>query len=48
MVSHEPRDARAVADVTILVAEGRALPPVATERLFADPPPALRAYLGPG
>jgi thiamine transport system ATP-binding protein len=46
MVSHEPRDALRIAPQTILVAEGRAHPPAPTDALFADPPPALRAYLG--
>ncbi|BAQ71379.1 sulfate/thiosulfate import ATP-binding protein CysA [Rhodovulum sulfidophilum] len=45
-VTHDPADARAIADETVLVAEGRAHPPRPTERLLADPPPALRAYLG--
>lgn len=46
MVSHEPRDALRIAPQTILVAEGRATGPSPTEALFAEPPPALRAYLG--
>ena len=46
MVTHDPGDARAIADGVILVAEGRAEPPRPTEALLADPPPALRAYLG--
>ena len=46
MVTHDPEDARAIAESVIVVAEGRAAPPVATEALLADPPPALRAYLG--
>lgn len=46
MVSHDPSDARRLCDETILVAEGRALPPVATAPLLDDPPPALAAYLG--
>lgn len=46
MVTHDPADARRFADQTILVAEGRAHPPAPTADLFADPPPALRAYLG--
>jgi thiamine transport system ATP-binding protein len=46
MVSHEPKDALRIAPQTILVAEGRAHPPAPTEALFAEPPPALRAYLG--
>jgi thiamine transport system ATP-binding protein len=46
MVTHDPRDAEAICDAVILVAEGRALPPAPTTALLADPPPALRAYLG--
>ena len=46
MVTHDPRDAGAVAPRTILVAEGTASGPHDTEALFADPPPALSAYLG--
>ncbi len=46
MVTHDPADARAIAESVIVVAEGRAAPPVPTEALLADPPPALRAYLG--
>lgn len=46
MVSHEPQDARVFAGHCVLVAEGRAEPPVPTGALFADPPPALKAYLG--
>lgn len=46
MVTHDPADARAVADQVILVAEGRAAPPLPTAALLADPPPALAAYLG--
>ena len=46
MVSHAPEDARRIADAVVLVAEGRAQAPEPTERLFADPPPALRTYLG--
>ena len=46
MVTHDPQDARRVADAVVLVAEGRAHAPVATEAIFADPPEALRAYLG--
>jgi thiamine transport system ATP-binding protein len=45
-VSHEPGDARAIADQVILVAEGRAAAPAPTDDVFADPPPALRDYLG--
>lgn len=46
MVSHDPADARAIAPQTILVAEGQAHPPQATEALLAKPPPALAHYLG--
>lgn len=48
MVSHDPGDARRIADQTIVVADGRAAPPEPTEALFADPPEALRRYLGEG
>lgn len=46
MVSHEPDDARRIADEVILVADGRAHAPVATDEIFANPPEALRDYLG--
>lgn len=46
MVSHDPEDARRIAPLTVLVAEGRAEAPVATGDLLDNPPPALRAYLG--
>ena len=46
MVSHAPEDARAIAGLTVVVTEGRAGPAVPTARLFAAPPPELRAYLG--
>lgn len=46
MVTHDPQDALRFADRTVLVADGVAAPPVETAALFADPPPALREYLG--
>lgn len=46
MVTHDPADARRFASHVILVHDGVADPPVETDALFADPPPALRAYLG--
>lgn len=46
LVTHDPGDARAIAHETVLVADGRADPPRATAALFADPPAALRAYMG--
>lgn len=46
MVTHDPGDAQRFAQQVVLVAEGRADPPRDTAALFADPPPALRDYLG--
>lgn len=46
MVSHDPNDARRIADQVILVSDGQAFPPQATQDLLDNPPPALRAYLG--
>ena len=46
MVTHDPGDAEKIAGRTILVAAGKAHPPVPTAALFADPPPALSEYLG--
>jgi thiamine transport system ATP-binding protein len=46
IVTHAPEDARRIAGQVVLVEGGVAHAPVATERLFADPPPALRDYLG--
>jgi len=46
MVSHEPEDARLIANHVALVAEGRAHAPVPTGEIFANPPDALRDYLG--
>jgi len=46
MVSHDPEDARRIAGRTIVVAEGVAHPPLPTEGLLANPPEALRRYLG--
>ncbi|WP_291733889.1 ATP-binding cassette domain-containing protein [Leisingera sp. F5] len=46
MVSHDPNDARRIADQVVLVADGKAHPPQATADLLDNPPPALKAYLG--
>jgi len=46
MVTHDPADARAMADKTVLVADGVAHAPRPTSALFDDPPESLRAYLG--
>lgn len=46
LVSHDPADVRGFAIRTVLVADGQAHAPVPTAELFANPPPALRDYLG--
>lgn len=46
MVTHDPCDARRVADHVVLVADGMAHPPVDVQTIFDDPPAALKAYLG--
>lgn len=46
LVTHDPDDARQVADQVILVAQSRAHAPVETKAIFGDPPPALSDYLG--
>jgi thiamine transport system ATP-binding protein len=46
MVTHDPKDARAFAPLTVLVADGIAHAPRPTEALLANPPPELAAYLG--
>jgi len=46
MVSHEPRDAVQFAQAVSVVAEGVAHAPQETNALFANPPQALRDYLG--
>ena len=48
MVTHDPTDAARIADAVIVVADGETAAPVATQGLLADPPEALRAYLGRG
>ena len=46
MVTHDPRDAARIADHLILVSDGVAHPPADARAALADPPAALRAYLG--
>jgi thiamine transport system ATP-binding protein len=46
MVTHDPDDALALSGQTAFIADGLAWPPVPTDRLFADPPQELAAYLG--
>ena len=46
MVTHDPDDAVRMADQTVFVADGVAQAPQGTDDLLADPPAALRNYLG--
>ncbi|MHA6264398.1 thiamine ABC transporter ATP-binding protein [Arenibacterium sp. CAU 1754] len=46
MVSHDPSDARRIAQQVILVADGVALAPQDTGALLDNPPASLRDYLG--
>lgn len=46
MVTHDPDDARRIADELVLVTDGRAHPPADVTITLNDPPPALKAYLG--
>lgn len=46
LVTHDPEDAKRIAPQTILVADGAAQGPLETQQAFADPPKALRDYLG--
>lgn len=46
MVTHDPDDARRIADQATLVAAGTVSEPVATQAFFEAPSPALSAYLG--
>jgi thiamine transport system ATP-binding protein len=46
MVSHFPADALRLCPETIVVVDGIAHPPASTEAILADPPQALRDYLG--
>ena len=48
MVTHDPEDAARLADQIVLVANGVAHPPEGAQAMLADPPPALKAYLGEG
>jgi thiamine transport system ATP-binding protein len=47
MVTHAPEEARGMAELTAFCADGRIEGAVVTARLFAEPPAALAAYLGP-
>ena len=46
MVTHDPADARRIADLAALVANGRVAVPIATAELLDQPPPVLKDYLG--
>jgi len=46
MVTHDPADALALEGQTAFIADAAVQAPVDTARLFANPPPALAAYLG--
>jgi thiamine transport system ATP-binding protein len=46
MVTHDPADARRIAEHAVLVADGTVAAPVATKVLLDNPPPVLAAYLG--
>ena len=46
MVTHDPADARRIADDVAVVADGVVSAPVATDVLLDNPPPVLAAYLG--
>ncbi|WP_299650991.1 ATP-binding cassette domain-containing protein [uncultured Tateyamaria sp.] len=46
MITHAPKDAERAADDLIFVEAGRVDPPRAVAEVMADPPEALRAYLG--
>ena len=46
MITHDPNDAKQFAEESLLVLDGRIEGPLNTSGLLADPPPALRSYLG--
>lgn len=47
MITHHPDDARRIAPRSVVVSEGCVTGPFGTDALLSDPPPDLRAYLGP-
>ncbi len=46
LVTHDPDDARRLNGDLVIVADGTVTPPAPAAALLANPPPALRAYLG--
>lgn len=48
LVTHDPDDARRIADAVVAVVDGMVHAPVPTAAFLANPPPQMRAYLGSG
>jgi thiamine transport system ATP-binding protein len=46
MVTHDPADARRIADMAVFVGDGQVTAPQPVAAFFDNPSPALRAYLG--
>lgn len=46
LVTHNPEDALRIAEQTVLVTDGIAMPPQPTAALLDNPPPSLAEYLG--
>ncbi|MFN3661536.1 ATP-binding cassette domain-containing protein [Yoonia sp.] len=46
MVTHDPDDAKRIADQAVFVADGNVTAPVPAQAFFSDPSPALADYLG--
>lgn len=46
MVTHDPDDAKRIADSVCVVADGTVAAPVGTREIFENPPQVLRDYLG--
>tara|TARA_R110002049_G_scaffold288173_1_gene470527 strand:- start:539 stop:1225 length:687 start_codon:yes stop_codon:yes gene_type:complete len=46
MVTHDPADAKRIADAVCLLSDGTVSAPIETADIFAHPPQALRDYLG--
>lgn len=46
MVTHDPQDARYIADDIALVADGRVIPPAPVGQVFDNPSDDIKAYLG--
>lgn len=44
-VSHEPQDVRKICNLSIVVGDGCAFPPIETRELFKNPPKILKDYL---